>query len=249
MATPVRSALAVVFLASSLVPIAWAMEPPQWIDDEYRTCVGDAIEREMDERIDAQREYGDAQVRDLETYRDALSRAYDIVDDDARKDAVRDADRAYRDDTRESKREFDARVREARDDSRQVQRDCRDRARDHENFVDDICVTTDDCRRNQVCTTETGACEPSCPDDAQSCVQQCAGTCVRSSSSRSSSSRSSSSRSSSSRSSSSRSSSSPSSGGTGGVNCQPYVCTDGREVPSCTPEGHPINYFQNPCYN
>jgi|GEM_PF-5468857 len=55
------------------------------------------------------------------------------------------------------------------------------------------------------------------------------------------------------RSSSSRSSSSSSSrfssGGTtgGGTNCQPYICSDGRTYPSCTPEGYPINYIVNPC--
>lgn len=29
--------------------------------------------------------------------------------------------------------------------------------------------------------------------------------------------------------------------------CSPYRCGDGTEVPSCTPEGHVINYFADPC--
>jgi hypothetical protein len=299
-----------VFLAALAAPIAWAAtNPPSWIDEEYRRCVGDAVEEEMNARLEAQRTYSDEQVRDLETYRDALSRAWDIADEDERRDAIRDADRAYRDAGRESKRTYDAAVREARNDSRQAQRDCRDRQNDNENFVEDLCYSSADCRSNQYCTTETGTCDPACPPGVQSCAQVCAGTCERSSSSRSS--RSSSRRSSSSRSSNGSrpwegyqsngqtcrssgecqvgyfcstvlgecnspcspgetciqvcegrcllypidqqggsSSSRASMGGQqGGANCQPYRCPDNREFPSCTADGHPIEYFQNPCYS
>jgi hypothetical protein len=31
-------------------------------------------------------------------------------------------------------------------------------------------------------------------------------------------------------------------------NCNPIVCEDGRGHPRCTPEGHPINYFVDPCF-
>jgi len=30
--------------------------------------------------------------------------------------------------------------------------------------------------------------------------------------------------------------------------CNPIVCEDGRGHPRCTPEGHPINYFVDPCF-
>jgi hypothetical protein len=35
----------------------------------------------------------------------------------------------------------------------------------------------------------------------------------------------------------------------GAVNefCEPYVCKDGTIVPACTPDGHQINYFAEPC--
>jgi hypothetical protein len=238
-----RSVSAAVFLAALAAPIAWAATTqPSWIDEEYRRCVGDAVEEEMNRRVDAQRDYGDEQIRELETYRDALSRAWDIADEDERRDAIRDADRAYRDAGRESKRTYDAEVRDARNDSRQAQRDCRDRQNDNEDFTDDMCLSSADCRSNQYCTTETGTCDPSCPPDVQSCAQVCAGTCERSSSSRSSRSPSSS-RSSNGGSSSSRGAPGP------GTNCEPYRCPDGREFPSCSADGYPINYFQNPCYS
>lgn len=302
-----RFATVAAFTAAVAAPIALAMTPPTWVDDEYRRCMGDVVVEEMNQRVDAQRTYADAQVRDMEQYRDALDRAWDVADEDGRRDAIRDADRAYRDAGRESKRTFDTRVREVKNESRDAQRACRDRQNDHKEFVRDICVSTEDCRRNQVCTTERGVCDPSCPGDVQSCAQVCAGTCERASSSRSSAGRSSSSRSNGASgdrpwedyqsngqvcrgsqecpsgyfcstnlgecnsscapgsqacaqvcsgtcllfpinppaSSSSRSST----GNVPGTNCTPYRCADGREVPSCSADGHPINYFQNPCYS
>ena len=30
--------------------------------------------------------------------------------------------------------------------------------------------------------------------------------------------------------------------------CKPQVCSDGSEHPRCTPDGHPINYFVDPCF-
>ncbi len=309
---PYQSVIAVLVLAAIFAPIAWAMEPPAWVEQEYGRCMADAIDDEMEKRVQAQREYSDAQVRDLEDYRSALASAWARTDEDDRKDAIRDADRAYRDESRQTKRDFDERIRELRNDSRIAQRACRDRQNDHEDFIEDICVSTSDCRGGQICTTERGVCDTSCPGDAQTCSQQCAGTCERTSSSRSS--RSTSSRSSS-RSSNGNgngndpwddyqsngqvctssaacpagyfcstnlgecnqscapgfdqcvqvcagtcllypitppaggSSSSRASTGQGGVNCQPYRCADGREVPSCTADGHPIEYFQNPCYS
>lgn len=30
--------------------------------------------------------------------------------------------------------------------------------------------------------------------------------------------------------------------------CSPYVCKDGTSIPSCTSDGHVINYFVAPCY-
>ncbi len=30
--------------------------------------------------------------------------------------------------------------------------------------------------------------------------------------------------------------------------CKPYICRDGSQHPSCTREGHPINYFVDPCF-
>lgn len=301
-----QSAAIVVVLAALFAPIAWAMTPPAWVEDEYRRCMADAVDDEMEQRVQAQREYGDEQVSDVENYRSALAGAWANADEDQRKDAVRDADRAYRDASRASKKTFDERIREIRSESRVAQRACRDRQNDHEDFVEDLCFSSVDCRGGQICTTERGVCDASCPGDAQTCSQQCAGTCERSSSSRSS-------RGTSSRSSSRASNGngndpwddyqsngqvctssaacsagyfcstnlgecnstcapgfdnciqvcagtcllypinppagSSSSGGQGGVNCQPYTCADGREVPACTADGYPIEYFQNPCYS
>jgi len=304
-----RFAAAAAFLVAVAAPIAFAMTPSAWVDDEYRLCMGDAIVEEMNQRVDAQRTYSVAQVSDLEQYRDALDRAWEVVDEDERRDVIRDADRAYRDAGRESKRAFDTRVREVKNASRDAQRACREGLNDHKSFVRNMCLSTADCRSKQVCTTEQGVCDPSCPGDVQSCAQVCAGTCERSTASRSSTSRSSS-RSSTTTSgdrpwenyqsnghvcrgsqecaagyfcstnlgqcnsscapgsmacaqvcsgtcllfpinppASSSSSSRSSTGGVQGTSCQPYRCADGRDVPSCTADGHPINYFQNPCYS
>jgi len=91
-----RFAAAAAFLVAVAAPIAFAMTPSAWVDDEYRLCMGDAIVEEMNQRVDAQRTYSVAQVSDLEQYRDALDRAWEVVDEDERRDVIRDADRAYR---------------------------------------------------------------------------------------------------------------------------------------------------------
>ncbi len=286
------------------VPVAWALTPPAWIDEEYRQCMDQAIQHEMDQRIEAERAYGDGRVRDLETYRDALHSAWQVADEDQRRNALRDADRAYRDASRATKNVYDTRIREIRNESRDAQRECRNTQNDHERFVRNACTSTQDCTGNRVCSTERGVCDPSCPPGAEFCQQVCAGTCERSS--RSSSSRSSRTSSSSSRPNgggqpwdnyqtngqvcrgsgecqtgyfcstalgecaspcapgvtciqvcqgkcllyplSPTSSSSPTAG-MPGVNCQPYRCADGREVPSCDASGNTVEYHQNPCYS
>lgn len=295
-----------VLLSTSLVaaiPVALALQdPPAWIDEEFRQCMSDAIVEEMDQRIEADRTYSDGRIRDLESYRDDLRDAWQIADEDERRDRLRDADRAYRDASRETKRTYDQRIREIRSESRDAQRECRNAQNRQERFVRDICFSTLDCRSNQICTTERGVCDPSCPDGSERCTEQCAGTCERAPRS----SRSSTPRSSRASSMGNRpwedyqtngqtcrsaadcqagyfcgtqlgecnspcspgetciqvcegkcrlyplapvNSSRSTNAGSGGNNCEPYRCGDGREVPSCDANGHPINYFQNPCYS
>lgn len=191
------------------VPVAWALTPPAWIDEEYRQCVGDAVDHEMEQRIETEKSYNDAQVRDLEAYRDAVRSAWQIADENERKDRINDADKAYKDAARESKKTYDARIKESRNESRDAQRECKTARSDHQKFIRNMCMSTADCKSGRVCSTERGVCDPSCPEGAEHCQQVCAGTCERSSSSRSSAS----SRSSSSRSTSFRSSSSSSNNG------------------------------------
>ncbi len=38
-----------------------------------------------------------------------------------------------------------------------------------------------------------------------------------------------------------------SNGESGGNDCRPHVCANGTTHPSCTDDGHPINYIQDPC--
>lgn len=311
MSTRILSFAVASFLIGLALPVAFALTPPTWIDEEYRDCMAETIDREMQERLDAQREYNDGQVRDLEEYRSDLQRAWQITDDRSRRDELRQVDRRYRDADRETDRAYAEEIREVRSRSRDAQRECRNRQNDHRRFTRNLCYESGDCSGNRVCTTERGVCEQSCPPDAEACPQVCAGTCERAG--RGSSSRSASSRSNSSGQStgdgdrpwedyqsngqvctssaacpagyfcstnlgecnqscapgfdqcvqvcagtcllypinppSTSSSSRSSLPGGGGVHCQPWICPDGREVPSCDEDGNPINYVQNPCYS
>lgn len=254
MSARILSLSVVAFLIGVAVPVALALTPPQWIDDEFRTCTGDAINREWEDRIQAQREFNDKQIQDQEIYRDDLRRAWQITIEADRKNEIREADRRYRDNSRESSREYSDRIRDIRNESRDAQKTCRNEFNDHKRFVKSMCLSTNDCRANQICTTERGVCEQSCPEGADTCIQVCAGTCERTSSSRSSSSRSSSSSSNIfgggfSSFGTNSSSNSTSSTGVGGINCQPYTCPDGRQVPACDSGGNFIDYQSNPCYS
>lgn len=234
---------AVAFLVGIVaIPAALALSESyeMWVDEEYRSCVAEAIDIELGEKIDAQRGLNDRTIEDLEEYRSAIARAWEISDDRERRDEIRNADRELRDRTRDSKRVYSDAVRDLRRERSDRERACRDRRNEQKDFGKNMCLSTDDCRSGQICTTEQGECESACPPGSDFCTQVCAGTCVRASSSRSSSSQSSSIRSSSSRSSRSSSRSSR-------YRCEPHMCPDGRQYPSCTVEGHPINYFRDPC--
>lgn len=223
------------------VPVAFALQQqPEWVDDEFRRCMADAVDREMSQRVEALGSYADAQVHDLGNYRNDLQSAWQVRDEDDRRDALRDADRRYRDASRQTNRDYNDRIRDIRNESRQAQRDCRERHEDHEDFVEDLCFSSQDCRANQQCSTERGACDSACPPDAQNCIQVCAGTCERRVGNAGGFG--------SSRSSFRSSSSAPVGGGTPGLNCTPYRCADGRPVPSCDDNGNLINYTSNPCY-
>lgn len=176
----------VAFLVGVTIPIAFALtDDPPWIDEEFRECVGEAVDMEMQGKIQAYREYNDAYIRDLEAYRQALASAWDIADEKQRKEAIRAADRQYRDVSRQTKRTLDDKLRELKRIARDAQKECKDRQREHERFVKNLCFSTNDCRRNETCSTERGDCQSACPPDAEVCVQVCAGICERSNTSRS----------------------------------------------------------------
>jgi hypothetical protein len=324
MSTRILSFSIAAFLIGIALPVAFALTPPAWLDEEYRNCMSETIDREMEEKIQAQRDYNDQQIRDLEEYRSDLQRAWQISDDKSRRDELREVDRRYRDADRAADRAYAEEIREIRSRSRDTQRECRNRLNDNRRFTRNLCYSTQDCSSNQVCSTERGVCDPSCPSDAEACQQVCAGTCERAS--RSASSRSSGNGNSSRFSTGQNSSRVGSSGnrpwedyqsngqvcnssaacpsgyfcstnlgecnqscapgfeqcvqvcagtcllypinppasaassrfstgqgssrsGIPGVNCTPYQCPDGRDVPSCDENGNPINYVQNPCYS
>ncbi len=241
------AAIAAVLVGLSVVPVALALTTPitEWAEDEYRRCQAEAIDEEMGRRIDAYRQFHDEYMQDLEDYRSALSQAWEESDER----------------TRETKRRLDDALRESKNELRERQVECRQRRSDHRSFARDLCTSSDQCQSNRVCSTEFGDCESSCPPDADFCVQVCAGRCVRPNSSSSVDNQPSSRSSDQSSSRSSRFSAgfsqssysrfyfsrySKSSRSSYGY-CQPYQCPDGRQFPSCTADGHPINYFQNPC--
>ncbi len=89
-----------------------------------------------------------------------------------------------------------------------------------------VCRDSNDCPASYFCSTNLGECNMSCGTNGNC---PCEGTCrvLPTPGNSSSSSRSS---------------------VQGGINCQPYVCPDGREFPACDVNGNPVNYFQNPCY-
>lgn len=81
------------------------------------------------------------------------------------------------------------------------------------------CLSSDDCSASEYCSTEDGDCDSACEPGDDMCIQACAGTCKP------------------------RVLRSSSSAG----NCADIVCSDGTRHPSCTEDGHPINYFADPC--
>ena len=72
------------------------------------------------------------------------------------------------------------------------------------------CLSSEQCPKDQYCTTEDGDCQSACEPGAMVCIQACAGVCRS-------------------------------------VQCKPYVCPDGTRHPSCSEDGHVINYFADPC--
>ncbi len=45
--------------------------------------------------------------------------------------------------------------------------------------VETKCFSTDDCRADQICSTELGDCQSACPPGNEMCIQVCAGTCQK----------------------------------------------------------------------
>lgn len=216
------------------------------IDREYRVCERAAVDEEIRERTDAEREYADDLRYALDRYRHAANDAWEMTDERARRDALREAKSDFTDRERDIKRTLSRRRSDAAKTANDARRTCKraktdaeKAARDREKNGGNTCYSDANCASGYQCTTTTGECRPGCQDPyAPYCVQVCTGICVKkSSSSRSSSSRS-----------SSRSSLSMSSSRSSSAYCQPYRCYDGSEFPSCTQDGYPISYLLNPCH-
>jgi hypothetical protein len=102
------------------------------------------------------------------------------------------------------------------------------------------CLSRESCGENEYCTTETGDCQSACEPGAEMCIEACAGVCrpiselpdqcpvmlcpegttCRNSECLPHDEE---------------------------VSCAPYVCADGTQHPSCSEDGHVINYFADPC--
>ncbi len=162
-----------------LAPLVWAATPPAWIDDDFRLCMGDAADIELDDRIDEFDDYYEVMLEDLRWYRRNVRDAWDIVDEAQRKTFLKQIDRELATQIKNRGQTLSDRLKslmETRTDRESV---CKKYQSDAKKFAAGICTSTSQCSSGKVCSIERGICNASCTIGSLYCIPVCAGTCVK----------------------------------------------------------------------
>lgn len=176
--SPVR--LLALTIPLMLVPLVLAAPAvPWWVDADYRECMREAADRELSGRIDLYREYDDAVVDDLKTYRRNTRTAWDVVDETQRKTFLKQVDRDFATVSQNHARVLADRLKSLKETRTDDETFCKDRQSEAKKFAASICTSSSDCSSGKICTTERGTCGLSCPYGSTHCYPTCAGTCVK----------------------------------------------------------------------
>ncbi len=164
----------------ALVPLAFAVTPPSWIDREYRECMAMAAEIELDDRISLYDDYYEVSLDDLRWYRRAVRDAWMIESETQRKTSLKQADRELATQGKNRQATLSDRLKSLKETRADREAVCKTRRTDAIKFTSALCTSSAECTGGRVCSTERGVCNASCPYGSSYCPAVCAGTCVKS---------------------------------------------------------------------